>query len=44
MRENGSNFGQNGQFLGNIVHVPHEQIMANITRTSTKPELATYHH
>ena len=31
MRENGSNVGQSGQFLGNIVHVPSEQIIANIT-------------
>ena len=41
MCENGSNFVQNGQFLGNIVHVPNEHIMANLKRTSTKPELAT---
>ena len=44
MRENVSTFGQSGQFLGNIVHVPSEQIIANITRTSTKPELATHRH
>ena len=44
MRENGSNVGQSGQFLGNIEHVPSEQIIANIIRTSTKPEIATYHH
>ena len=44
VRENGSNFGQNGHFIGNIVHVPNEQIMANITRTSTTPELVTYRH
>ena len=44
MRENGKNVVQNGQFLGNIVHVPNEQFMVNMTRTSTKPELATYHH
>ena len=43
MRENGSNFGKSGQFLGNIVHVS-EQIIANITRTSTKTELVTCHH
>ena len=44
MRKNGSNFGQSGQFLGNIVHVPSDQIIAYITRTGTQPELATYHH
>ena len=44
MRENGNNFVQDWQFLGNIVHVPNEQFVANMTRTSTKPELATYHH
>ena len=37
-------FGQSGQFLGNIEHVPSDQVIANITRTSTKPEIATYHH
>ena len=44
MRENRSNVGQSGQFLGNITHVPNEHVIANITRTSTKPEVATYHH
>ena len=44
MRENRSNFGQSGQFLGNITHTPNEHVIANITRTSTKPEVATYHH
>ena len=44
MRENGSNFGQNGQFLQNVALVPNDQIMPNITRTSTKPELVTYHY
>ena len=44
MRENGSNFGQSGQFLGNIEHVPSDQVIVNITRTSTKPEIVTYHH
>ena len=44
MRENGNNVVPNGQFLGNIVHVANEQFVANMTRTSTKPELATYHH
>ena len=44
MREKGSNFGQSVQFLGNIVHGPSEQIIANIIRTSTKLEVVTYHH
>ena len=44
MGENESDFGQNRQFMGDIVHVPNEQIMANIKRSSTKPELVTCHH
>ena len=44
MRENENNFGQSGQFLGNITHLPSHHVIANITRTSTKPEIATYHH